>query len=89
MNVLHISIMDLLGDPGNPLYAEPLSMAEHFDAITAGTRTIGELPGRTHCRNEDTTAHVYEDKAKQVLQKILRYLDMRKMDGDLILPTCL
>ena len=27
MNVTHVSIMDLLGNPGNPLYAEPHSMA--------------------------------------------------------------
>ena len=89
MNVLHASVMDLLGDPGNPLYAEPLSMAEHFDAITAGACAIGELPGRTCCRNENMTARVYEDEAKQVLQKILRYLDMRKMDRDLVVPTWL
>ena len=89
MNVSHTSIMDLLGDPSNPLYAEPLSMTEHFDAITTGTCAIGKLPGRTHCRDEDVTTRVYEDEAKQVLQKILRYLDMRKMDGDLVVPTCL
>ena len=89
MNVSHVSIMDLLGDPGNPLYAEPHSMAEHFNAMTAGARAIGELPGQTHCRDDDTTARVYKDKAKQVCQKILRYLDMRVMDGDLIVPTCL
>ena len=81
--------MDLLGDPGNPLYAEPHSMAEHFDAMTAGARAIGELPSRTRCRDNDTTAHVYEDEAKQVRQKILRYLDMRVMDRDLIVSTCL
>ena len=89
MNVSHISIMKLLGDPGNPLYAEPHSMAKHFDTMTAGAHAIGELPGRTHCRDDDTTARVYEDKAKQVCQKILRYLDMRVMDGDLVVPTCL
>ena len=89
MNVSHVSVMELLGDPGNPLYAEPHSMAEHFDAMTAGTHAIGELPGRTCCRDNDATAHVYEDEAKQVRQKILRYLDMRVMDGDLVVPTCL
>ena len=36
MNVMHVSVMDLLGDPSNPLYAEPHSMAEHFDAMLAG-----------------------------------------------------
>ena len=89
MNMSHISVMDLLGHPGNPLYAEAHSMAEHFDAMTAGACTIGKLPGRTCCRDNDTTARVYEDEAKQVRQKILRYLDMRVMDGDLIVPTCL
>ena len=89
MNVSHVSVMDLLGDPGNPLYAEPHSMAEHFDAMTAGTRAIGKLPSLTHCRDDDTTAHVYEDEAKQVRQKILRYLDMRVMDRDLVVLTCL
>ena len=89
MNVSHISIMDLLGDPGNPLYAEPHSMAEHFDAMTAGTCAIGELPSRTRCRDDNATARVYEDEAKQVHQKILRYLNMRVMDRDLVVPTCL
>ena len=89
MNVSHVSIMDLLGEPGNPLYAEPHSMAEHFDAMTAGARAIDELPGQTRCRDDNVTTRIYEDKAKQVCQKILRYLNMRVMDGDLIVLTCL
>ena len=32
---------------------------------------------------------MYDDEAQQVCQKILRCLDMRVMDGDLIMPTCL
>ena len=89
MNVTHISVMDLLGNPGNPLYAEPHSMAEHFDAMTAGTCALGDLPGRTHCRDDDATAHIYEDGVRQVCQKILRNLNMRVMEGDLVMPTCL
>ena len=89
MNVSHVSVMDLLGDPSNPLYAEPHSMTEHFDAMTVGACAIGELPGRTHCRDDDVTARIYKDEAKQVRQKILRYLDMRVMDRDLIVLTCL
>ena len=89
MNMSHVSIMDLLGNPSNPLYTEPHSMEEHFDAMTAGTRAIGELPSRTCCRDNITTARIYEDEAKQVCQKILRYLDMRVMDGDLVVLTCL
>ena len=81
--------MELLDNPGNPLYAEPHSMAKHFDAMTAGARAIGELPGRTCCRDNDTTPRIYEEEAKQVCQKILRYLNMRVMDGDLVVLTCL
>ena len=89
INVTHVSIMDLLGDPGNPLYAEPHSMAEHYDAMLVGARALGDLPERTRCRDSSVTARVHEDKAQQVCQKILRCLDMRVMDGDLIVPTCL
>ena len=89
INVIHVSIMDLLSDPGNPLYAEPHSMAEHYDAMLVGARALGDLPERTRCRDSSTTARVHEDEAQQVCQKILRCLDMRVMDGDLIVPTCL
>ena len=50
MYVMHTSVMDLLGNPGNPLYAEPHSMAKHFNAMLAGTHAIGELPSHMHCR---------------------------------------
>ena len=89
INVMHVSIMDLLGDPGNPLYAEPHSMAEHYDAMLVGARVLGDLPERTHCRDSSAMARVHEDEAQQVCQKILRCLDMRVMDGNLIVPTCL
>ena len=89
INVTHVSIMDLLGDPGNPLYTELHSMAKHYDAMLAGTRALGDLPKRTHCRDSSAMARVHEDEAKQVCQKILRCLDMRVMDGDLVVPTCL
>ena len=89
INVMHVSIMDLLGDPGNPLYAEPHSMAKHYDAMLVGACALGDLPERTRCRDSSTTAPVHKDEAQQVCQKILRCLDMRVMDGDLIVPTCL
>ena len=89
INVTHVSIMDLLGDPGNPLYAEPHSMAEHYDAMLVGTCDLGDLPEHPRCRDSSATARVHEDEAQQVCQKILRCLDMRVMDGDLIVPTCL
>ena len=56
INVTHASIMDLLGDPGNPLYAELHSMAEHYDTMLAGARALGDLPERTHCRDSGVTA---------------------------------
>ena len=86
---MHVSIMDLLGDPANPLYAEPHSMAEHYDAILVGARALDDLPERTHCRDPGATARVHEDEAQQVCQKILRCLDMRVIDGNLVVPTCL
>ena len=89
INVMHVSIMDLLGDSGNPLYAEPHSMAEHYDTMLVGARALSDLPEHTRCRDSSMTARVHEDKAQQVCQKILRCLDMRVMDGDLIVPTCL
>ena len=89
INVMHISIIDLLDNPGNPLYAKPHSIAEHFNTILVGAHALGDLPGWTRCRDSDVTTRVYDDKVKQVCQKILRCLDMRVMDGDLIVPTCL
>ena len=89
INVTHVSIMDLLGDPGNPLYAEPHSMAKHYDAMLVGARALGDLPEHTRCRDSGATARVHEDEAQQVCQKILRCLDMRVMDGNLVVPTCL
>ena len=72
INATHVGILDLLGDPGNPLYAEPHSMAEHFDAMMIGTHSIGKLPSRGHCRDPKAVTHVYEDEARQACQKILR-----------------
>ena len=89
INVTHASIMDLLGDPGNPLYTEPHSMAEHYDAMLAGARALGDLPEHTCCRDSGAMAQVHEDEAQQVCQKILRCLDMRVMDSDLVVLTCL
>ena len=89
ISATHPRILDLLGDPGNPLYAEPYSMAEHFDAMMLGTCAIGQLPNRGHCKDSEALAHVYEDEARQACQKILCCLDARVLDGDLIVPTCL
>ena len=65
----HLGAMDLLGNPGNPLYAEPLSMAEFFDIMIVGTHHIGDLPKQNHCKDADMTIHVYEDERCQVSRK--------------------
>ena len=44
INIMHVSIMDLLGDPGNPLYAEPHSMAEHYDACLLVPMLLATCP---------------------------------------------
>ena len=35
ISTTHPGILDLLGDPGNPLYTEPHSMAKHFESHDA------------------------------------------------------
>ena len=89
ISTTHPGILDLLGNPGNLLYAEPHSMAEHFNTMMIGTRSVGQLPNRGHCRDPEALAHVYEDEAQQACQKILCCLDVRVLDGDLVVPTCL
>ena len=89
ISTTHPGILDLLGDPGNLLYTEPHSMAEHFDTMIPGTRAIGQLPNQGHCKDSEALACVYEDEAQQACQKILCCLDARVLDGDLVVPTCL
>ena len=58
----HPGILDLLGDPGNPLYAEPHSMAKHFDALMLGTHSVGQLPSQGHCRDAEALTRVHQDE---------------------------
>ena len=69
INVMHASIMNLLVNPGNPLYAEPHSMAEHYVAMLVGTRALGDLPECTHCRDSSATARVHEDEASRFAKR--------------------
>ena len=89
INATHIGILDQLGDLGNPLYAKLHSMAKDFDAMMVGAHSVGELPSQGCCRDPEAAARVYEDEARQACQKILRCLDMRVLDGDLVVLTCL
>ena len=54
-----------------------------------GNHSVGQLPNWGHCRDPEALARVYEDEAWQACQKILRCLDVRVLDSDLIVPTCL
>ena len=54
-----------------------------------GACSVGQLPNRGCCRDPEALARVYEDEAQQACQKILCCLDVRVLDGDLIVPTCL
>ena len=85
----HLGVMELLGDLGSPLYAEPLSMTEFFDAMIIRSHHIGEMPKQGWCKDLQMAAQVYEDEKQQVLQKILGCLDMRVLDGNFIVPMCL
>ena len=82
-------ILDLLGDPGNLLCGEPLSMMEHFNATVVGAQHFGELPKHGQCKDLEMIARVYQDEARQVCQKILGCLDMRVLDANIIVPICL
>ena len=64
-------------------------MAEHFDAMMIGAHSIGELPNQGRYRDPEVLTHVYENEAWQACQKILRCLDVRVLDRDLVVPTCL
>ena len=85
----HPGVMDLLGDPGSPLYAEQLSMTEFFDVMIVGAHHIGDMPKRGHCKDFQTATHVYKDEKHQVIQKIFGCLDMRVIDRNLVMLTCL
>ena len=89
ISATHPGILDLLGEPGNLLYDEPHSMAKHFNAMMLGTCSVGQLPNWGHCKDPEALARVYEDEARQACQKILHCLDVRVLDGDLVVPTCL
>ena len=82
-------ILDLLGDPESPFYAKPLSMTKHFNTMIIGIHHLGDLPKHGHCKDSEMTTRVYKDEVRQVCQKILRCLDMRVLDGNIVVPTCL
>ena len=67
----------------------PSLTAWQYTSMMLGTCSVGQLPNRGHCRDPEALARVYEDEARQVCQKILWCLDVRVLDSDLVVPTCL
>ena len=51
--------MQLLGEPDGVLYAEPLSMAQHYDLMVAGSRHIGYLPQRSARKTAEDVAALF------------------------------
>ena len=62
MKASHLGAMQLLDDPGSPLYAEPLSMGEYYDTMLMGARHIAYMPLCPCCRSHNALAKVYLDE---------------------------
>ena len=80
--------MDIMGDANSALYSEPSSMAQVYDMMYAGAHNIGLLLPRS-CKTKKETSNVYKQERMELLRKILSYKDCRKMDCDIVIPTCL
>ena len=81
--------MQLLGDPDRILYAEPVSMAQHYNLMVAGSRHIGYLPDRPSRKTAEGLAELYLQERGELLNKIDSYLGNCKMECGIIVPTCL
>ena len=61
----HPGVLDLLGDLGSPLYAEPLSMTKHYNAMIVGTHYLGKLPKHGHWKDPEVIACMYEEETRK------------------------
>ena len=59
-------------------------MAEHFNAMLVGAHSIGELPIQGHCTDAEVAPPCVQGRG----QACTKCLDMRVLDGDLVIPTC-
>ena len=89
MDLVFHGAMQLLGDPDRVLYAEPVSMAQHYDLMVAGSRHIGYLPDRPSRKTAEGVAALYNKERGELLNKIDGYLQNRKMECGIVVPTCL
>ena len=89
MEAIYEGAMQLLGDPDHILYAEPTSMAQHYDLMVAGSRHIGYLPDRPSRKTAEGVAELYLWERGELLNKIDSYLGNHKMQCHNVVPTCL
>ena len=89
MEVIFEGAMQLLGDPDRVLYMELSSMAQYYDLMVAGSRHIGYLPDRPSRKTAEGVAELYIQERGELLNKIDSYLDNRKMECNIVVPTCL
>ena len=89
MEVIFKGAMQLLGDPDCVLYAEPSSMAQYYDLMVAGSRHIGYLPDRPSRKTAEGVAKLYLQERGELLNKIDSYLENRRVQCNIVVPTCL
>ena len=81
--------MQLLGEPDGVLYAEPLSMAQHYDLMVAGSRHIGYLPERSARKTAEDVAALFLRERGELLARIRSYVNNRTIECNIVMPTCL
>ena len=89
MENVYEGAMQLLGEPDSVLYAEPLSMAQHYDLMVAGSRHIGYLPERSSRKTPEDVAALFLRERGELLTRIRSYVDNRTMECNIVVPTCL
>ena len=89
MENVYEGAMQLLGEPDSVLYAEPLSMAQHYDLMVAGSRHIGYLPERSSRKTAEDVAALFLRERGELLTRIRSYVDNRIMECGIVVPTCL
>ena len=89
MEKVYEGAMQLLGHPDGVLYAEPLSMAQHYDLMVAGSRHIGYLPERSSRKTAEDVATLFLRERGELLTRIRSYVDNCTMECNIVVPTCL
>ena len=89
MENVYEGAMQLLGELDGVLYAEPLSMAQHYDLMVAGSRHIGYLPERSASKTAEDVAALFLWERGELLARIRSYVNNRTIECNIVVPTCL